>query len=775
MLDLLALQDQVYSERGVPRYVANHAKALLRRPGAVRRLFLNPAGKLPIKLDPALQTSPLLRWHSATDMRAALAEGPAAYFLMSPFDTDTAVLTTYLPARVPLIATLYDLIPLLHPDQYLVHPLERARYMASLALLRRADLVLAISEATRRDAMTHLGLAPGRVTSIGAGVDTSFQPAAPGAPRPTAPFAELGLRGPYVMAVLGDDARKNLSALLEAMVHLPSAVGHDLSLVVIGNYDMTSRGRFHTSPAGQALGARLVFSGRVPDDWLIPLYQHAALHVFPSLYEGFGLPAAEAAACGCPSITSNTSSLPEVLETPEATFDPRQPAQLAALITRVQTDVDFRSRLMARGLAAAQRHTWDAVADRTLAALDQAGDLLRRRTRLPVPRQPRVALVGPMPPTRSGIADYNARIVNALQARCRLDLFLSHHESRAPAAWRGGRCYRTRSLLELVEPACYDAVIYTFGNSEHHQETLDAHLARPGWVWLHDVQLHDLLFRRAYRNRTTAEADAFLREALHDAYGTRMPDLPSPGTPVGLEFLRERSIGYLEPVVRQARGILLHSAHAADLLRHDLAPNAHVPPVSILPLAFPEVTRRAPRVLPPPWVVAHFGILGPPKMPDLIIRAFAALRTPDVKLVFVGPVWDKYLRELQDLVTALKQTDRVVFAGDVSAEDYAGWLRRAHVTVQLRSRSNGESSAALNDAIAAGLPAITNLQSTQDWPDCVVHRLPVSLTPDALRDAIDGMLDTRRLTLQSEAGQAFAVRHSADHVADDLLHALGLA
>lgn len=776
MLDLLALQSQHFGERGIARYVASHAQALLHRPGVVRKLFLHPMAPLPVRLPAALRSSPLLCWKTAAAIRAAADAGPAALHMMSPYDTVEGSLTQCPSADVPIIATLYDLIPFLHPGKYLQRERDRTIYMARTGWLRRADLLLAISESARQDAIIHLGLDPATVVNIGTGIDERFVPLPPGEERLGQPFRELGIDGSYVMAVLGDDDRKNLSGLLEAMCRLPADVRSEAGLVVVGNYADEVIRRYRQTPTASRLGDRLVFSGRIPDDWLVALYQGALLHVFPSLYEGFGLPAAEAAACGCPSIMSNTSSLPEVLNLPEATFDPTDPDEMAALISRTIRDTAFRGLLVQRGLEEASKHTWERVAQRTVdavSAADAAGRF-RRRTRLRSTSKPRVALVGPMPPARSGIACYNERICRELQRYCRLDLFLSHSDSEHPPSLYGCRCYPAKTLRELLDPYAYDAVIYTFGNSEHHYDTFELSCSFPGWVWLHEVRFHGLFCGYANDRLPDEQGAGFIQYRLARQYATRMPLISDTADALNPHFLRERDAGLTDMLVRHARGVILHSSHAEDMLRRDLPPGMAMPPVSVIPLAFPDAALERERAFSPPWVIGHFGIVDPVKYSELLITAFARLLQANVSLVFVGFVEETLRVELEELAESLGVADRVTFTGLVSADTYQDWLRRTHLAVQLRAISNGESSAAVNDAVAAGTPVITNMPCVEQWPPASISRISVSPTVGELHATMARMLVPEMLWNQSSAGLAFARENAADSVAVRLLDAVGI-
>ncbi|MBA3955215.1 MAG: glycosyltransferase [Acidimicrobiia bacterium] len=215
VLDIQATQNPAHAHRGIGRYVREHARALIRR-GAVDALLLNPHLPFPRELDADLLCSPLLVWNTMSELRAvaAAADGPLAYHLMSPFElgahAEGEIPTHVLHHDVPLVATLYDLIPLVEPERYAGDPERMRRYRVRSQLLAQADLVLAISDYTARTAVVHLGLDPARVATIGAGVSPFFHPATPG----DAPAAVLGrnlpgLDRPYVLAVAGGEPRKN--------------------------------------------------------------------------------------------------------------------------------------------------------------------------------------------------------------------------------------------------------------------------------------------------------------------------------------------------------------------------------------------------------------------------------------------------------------------------------------------------------------------------------------------------------------------------------------
>jgi glycosyltransferase involved in cell wall biosynthesis len=268
------------------------------------------------------------------------------------------------------VATLYDLIPL-HDPEYLGHARARDWYMSRIEALRRCDLLLAISEWVRSDAIERLGLDPQRIVAIGGGVEPHFAPPAPGTDPGALLQDRFGITRPFVMYNGGFDKRKNVFTLLEAYSSLPAALRAKHVLVIVGRVDTLLRERFADTLVTLRLQPdEVIFTGFVSDADLVQLYQACALFVFPSEREGFGLAPLEAMACGAPVIVNDATSLPEVVGNPEALFDVRLPGVMAARIEAALTDAALATRLRHSGLERASHFTWSTVATRALAAIE---------------------------------------------------------------------------------------------------------------------------------------------------------------------------------------------------------------------------------------------------------------------------------------------------------------------------------------------------------------------------------------------------------------------
>jgi glycosyltransferase involved in cell wall biosynthesis len=263
--------------------------------------------------------------------------------------------------------TCHDLISLSCPELYLpkipgwpalVGAIERTRYL-------RARRVLAVSAATKRDLVQRLGVDAKLIDVVWHGVDHErFHPRPePGERERVA--AALGHEEPYVLYLGAGDARKDLDTLLSA--YAASRVRREARLVIAGRLHPARLRELAALAADLDLGARVTFTGYIPEALIPALYRTCRVHVFPSLYEGFGLPVLEALASGAPTITSPGSSLDEVAGDAAELAPFRDRPALAAALERLFFDEARRSELRERGLIRARGFTWRRSAEQTLA------------------------------------------------------------------------------------------------------------------------------------------------------------------------------------------------------------------------------------------------------------------------------------------------------------------------------------------------------------------------------------------------------------------------
>lgn len=267
---------------------------------------------------------------------------------------------------------LYDLIPYRNPNAYLPTPAHQQHYGRKIEALQHAGLLLAISDFTRRDAVDALNFRQENVVNISAAIDSRFKTREYSAHEAAAIHARFGItRKTVLFAPGGFDTRKNFDGLIQAYALLPYHLRASHQLVIVSKVSEGDRAQLIRLRKQAGLGEdECVLTGYVSDEDLVALYNLATLFVFPSKYEGFGLPVLEAMACGAPTIGSGTTSIPEVIGCEEALFDPAAPQSIADKIAQVLNDDDLRARLRQHGLQQAAKFSWDESARRTMAEFE---------------------------------------------------------------------------------------------------------------------------------------------------------------------------------------------------------------------------------------------------------------------------------------------------------------------------------------------------------------------------------------------------------------------
>ncbi len=751
LFDLTGTQSAAYRERGIARFLSEQALALERvAPGAVADYVLDGDAAIPTGLG---QLSDGLRIAEARTVGGP----PGLYHVGSPFEAGP--LSRVLPAPVRdgawrIAVTLYDLIPLVFASHYLADAMTARRYRNRLGLIRAADLVLAISAATARDAVELLGIPAGRVTVIGGGVGQAFAPAPdPAASLATAQAAVAGLASGFVLYTGGIDHRKNIEGLIRAYAALPRSLRDAHQLVIVCSVEPTDRAALLALAADRGAAGQVLLTGFVAEATLIDLYRSCHLFCFPSLYEGYGLPVAEALACGAPVICSGTSSLPEIVTDAAARFDPAHEDSITAALARTLADDGFR-RSLARPLGA--EHRWDAVAARTAAAYETVAPPRRRR-----PRPRRLAFVTPLPPAISGVAGYATRLVGEFSARRDVTLIAPAPHATHVAGHRVVPI-RASGVAEALAGG-FDDVVYAIGNSAFHAEILRLLRVRPGVVMAHDVRLSGLYdwldqHRPELRSATYAE----LLDALYPGRYPAAAGLPEFRQPADLDRF---GVYLAREVIALATAYLVHSDAAAEIARGE-APEGQEGKVRVVPFAADPHAATVDRTEVDRDLVVSFGVVGPAKRPDALVEAFALARRerPSLRLVLAGPVESEHRRALLTLAAEHGAADGVTVAGAVNDDEWWRLVRTAAVAVQLRATSNGERSDTVATCLAAGLPVVAAGDGTG------VHEVALDEPPAAIAARLGRLLaGGAEVAEHVAAGRAAARATTAAQVVEAVL------
>lgn len=312
---------------------------------------------------------------SALDMLRMSRAMSDSYYDMLLFPT----VYSYVPvfSRAKKIVMIHDVIAETYPQLTLPSFASRLFWRSKVALGRwQADAIVTVSDYSRQGILKHFKTPPERVFVVGEASDPVFR-VLPDS-RPSEKLRDLGITGDgrTVVYVGGFSPHKNLDSLVEAFAKIVSHPAFsDVNLVMVGEY---KKEVFHSCYAllkqlisKLGIASRVTFTGYLPDEELVVLLNMASVLVLPSLIEGFGLPAVEAAACGCPVIATTSSPLPSLLGEGGIFVNPANLEELEAALIRVLESESLRERMREAGLKAAANLTWDAAARQMISLMKQ--------------------------------------------------------------------------------------------------------------------------------------------------------------------------------------------------------------------------------------------------------------------------------------------------------------------------------------------------------------------------------------------------------------------
>ena len=388
----------------------------------------------------------------------------------------------------------------------------------------------------------------------------------------------------------------------------------------------------------------------------------------------------------------------------------------------------------------------------------------------------KLAFVSPLPPQRSGIADYSAQLLPALAQFYDVDVIIDQAQLAAP--WVSAHC-GVRDVQWLLDHAQgYDRVMYHFGNSSYHKHMFELLARVPGVVVLHDFFLGDIhnylavhgvvphgLFRALYESHGYAALGVWAAEKGGAAVITQYP----------------ANLG----VVQQSLGVIVHSEHARQLAQTWYGRElARLWQVVALPRALPQQgnrqqARQQLALAPDDFVVCSFGLMGATKLNERLLEAWLLsplAQDPRCRLVFVGEAHaGDYGAAIEAKISSSGLGDRISITGWADAEVFHSYLAGADLAVQLRANSRGETSAAVLDCMNHGLPTLVNAHGAfAELPADSVWLLPEVFDDQALADAMTTLwlAPEQRRALGERAREVIGSAHSPETCAKQYVAAI---
>lgn len=414
------------------------------------------------------------------------------YLVTSPFSEVEGYRLPVQPTHRPhLAAILYDLIPLVVDQDFYLgsEPVRRNDYFERLDRLRNYALNLAISEATRQDALLHLAMPESRVVNVSAATRTGHfsPPQSSDLPRG---LQALRIKKPYVFSVASMDPHKNTRGLIRAFARIPLTIRAGHQLVIAG----AQEGPYQSELAGLAcqygIGPELVLIGHVSDERLREAYQHCAVFAFVSHYEGFGLPIVEAMESGTAVVAGNNSAQVEVVAGAGLLAQTDDDADVADKLGQILSDAGLAATLRRLGRERARTFSWPETVRRARSAFQA------------LPRgpgsRPLLAFFAALPPRRSGAAEQALALLHGLRRHYTIHLY--HDAGRVPhIAWMDSAfaAFDHRLFEQHDRVWNYHAVLYQLDDADPGGYIARTLRRRPGIVTAHSLGLTPGLFDQA--------------------------------------------------------------------------------------------------------------------------------------------------------------------------------------------------------------------------------------------------------------------------------------
>ena len=771
VIDLQGAQSTGSRNRGIGRYSLSLAQAIVRNRGQ-HEVIIALSGLFPDTIEPIreefkhhLPSENISVWQAKGPLsyidpnnnwrreavelvyEAFLASlNPSVVLVSSLFEglIDDAVTSIgSLSHTTPTAVVLFDLIPLINRSPYLDNPKVAEWYESKIDHLKRANLLLSISESSRKEGIEHLKFSEDSIFNISTAADSHFEASPVSNEVKTNLYQQYGINLPYLMYTGGIDHRKNIEGLIRAYASLPSAVRKSHQLAIVCSVQPNDRARLDKFAEKHGLTKNeLVLTGYVPDEELLALYNMCKAFIFPSWHEGFGLPALEAMACGRAVIAANTSSLPEVIGFEDAMFDPFDDNSIAKKIEQVLMDDVFRISLEKHALEQAKKFSWDITARSAISAmekLDVQNEAIKNIA-LHHLTKPRLAYVSPLPPERSGISDYSAELIPSLAQYYNIEVIVSQTSVTSP--WINQNC-AIRSVEWFREHyAEFDRVLYHFGNSTFHQHMFSLLGDIPGVVVLHDFFLSGIL---AHMEFHSGEIGRWISE-LYAGHGYAAVNeffKAKDSTDVILKYPCNYG------VLQNSQGVIVHSDVSRDFAREWYGKEADKEWAQIPLLRSPclidsEARKNARNDLGlnrTDIVICSFGHIGVTKLNHRLLNAWhssGVAKNPNYKLIFVGENdTGEYGQQLLANIRSSEFASRIRITGWTDTNLFHQYLAAADVGVQLRSLSRGETSAAVLDCMNYGLPTIVNGNGSMAYLDQdSVWKLPDEFADAELENAL---------------------------------------
>lgn len=678
-------------------------------------------------------------------------------------------------------STLYDLIPFIYSNEYIKDEKTRNFIFRKMQYLKKSNLLITISNSSLVEAKEILSLDDNQIINCSLGIDSIFK---------INKYTQLevldfrkkyGINKKFIFYVGGIDFRKNITGLIEAYSYLPSFIKTDYQLIIIVS-DVFSSVEPYLNLYSKRYNLeknQLILLNKVPEEELIKLYNLCSLFIFPSFYEGFGLPILEAMACGAITICSNTSSMPEAIGNRDALFNPKVSSEITKKMFDALTNEDFGISLKRHAKNHITNFTWENTAKKVLSTFENSVKISNNtKQNFMLNYKKKMAFISPLPPEATGLSDYSAQLLPNLSHY--YDITLIINQKIVKDDWLEATFPIQNVEWFIKYNANFDIILYQFGNSNFHYYMLKLLKLFPGVVVLHDFFLSGLY---NWIDIFVPNEKGILSRALYYSHGFKSLLKQKKGN---RQLIIDNYPCNLY-VLKRSLGIIVLSQHTINLAKKWYGNNItkkfklinHVAYVNKnLDQEIKNINKEKLGFKKDDFLISSFGFIGESKLYHRIIEAISnsSLSKNKFYIIFVGGNYDdNYNSVLFKLIKESNLSTNVKFTGFCDPEMFKSYLLATDIAIQLRSKSRGETSGCVFKCLSYGIPTIINAHgSLNEIPEDIVLKIKDKFDNQDLINKVNLLFKNNKLrnTLSKNALNYIKKWHNSAKIAKQYYNAI---
>ncbi len=661
--------------------------------------------------------------------------------------------------------TLYDIIPLVFKSQNQDVLPEHiwGDYNLRLKEINKATKIAAISDCTRNDLIQYLNIQEDRIENISGGVDPIFRKINDDS-KINNTKQKYQIKGEYLLTLSGFNPRKNLDGTLQAYKKLSSGIRGRYKLVVVCGLNENERKILKDTMESLKVTKDVIFTGFVSDDELVYLLNGATLFLFLSLYEGFGLPVAEAMACGLPVVASNVSSIPEICADAGILVDPENPKEIAKEIESLITQPSKLKELGEKSIEQAKNFNFETVAKKCIGIYESLHKetlnihSTQNKKSQQNQKKIKVAYFSPLNPQKTGISDYSEELLTYLKEYLDIDIYIDFISLDNKELEKNFPIYNYQLFNTIHKKKKYDTIIYHLGNNRVHKYIYRMMQIHPSITVMHDLNIVGFLSSFTIFDNNSVE----LATEFVGIYGDDIISLAKKlqNQDQHIDF-RKHLLSY--KALEHSKFILVHNKYCQKELGKN-NPN-HIPielihsgikiPEKPLTENDKKKAKEELEIDENTFLISSFGFVNPFKRVSKFISALHRIlfHHTNIKFYCVGEILDDKKPFLDSIIKKYGLEDYIYFTGHIDINTFYKYIKATDLCINLRYPSFGETSATLLRVLAYGVPAlVSNINQYKEFPDDCCWKVDVDEKEiDELINYVDILI--RSKTLREKMGQ----------------------